>query len=89
LKFSLSFVLISLFVISPVYSKELTGIFIKFNKKNSTITVLTQQGRICLRFKSLSKEAFDVLNILRQGYVVSLDIENKIIKRIKIVEDPQ
>jgi len=89
LKFSLGFVLIFLFVIPPVYSKELTGIFIKFDKEHSTVTVLTRQGLVSLKFNSLSKRAFETLKNLRQGYVVKVDFENKFVKEIKLEEKPK
>ena len=89
MKFSLGFVLIFLFVILPVYSKELTGIFIKFDEEHSTITVLTYQGLVSLKFNSISKKAFETLKILRQGYVVRVDFENKFVREIKLEEKPK
>ena len=89
LKFSLTSFLIFLIAFSTVKAKELEGIFIKFDKVNSTISVLTKKGLVSLKIYSFSQRATKVLKNLREGYKVKIEFNDGFIKKIDLKEKPQ
>ena len=89
MKFSFKVFLILFITFPSLNAKELTGIFLRFDKSRLMVTVLTNQGKISLKINPLNENIVKILENLRQGYVVKVNYKGKILKEIKLEEKPQ